>query len=68
MASSAAPAPPSKAERAKCYTARDAYFECLDKTIDDTSACAKLKSSVDELCPAKWVSIIASLKNSMILK
>ena len=50
------PAPLMKAERTKCYEARDKYFQCLNDTIDDRQKCAHLQQPMKDLCPEKWVS------------
>ena len=48
----------SKADRTKCYEARDEYFNCFDSNSASTSPekiCAKFKSAFDANCPAVWV-------------
>ena len=50
------PTPLLKAERTKCYKARDEYFKCLNDTIDDRKKCAHLLQPMKDLCPEKWVS------------
>jgi cytochrome c oxidase assembly factor 6 len=56
---------PSRAERAKCWEARDAYFACLDANNivdalkDDKKAaraCASESAGFERDCAAQWVS------------
>jgi cytochrome c oxidase assembly factor 6 len=57
---------PSRAERAKCWEARDAYFACLDANgivdalKDDKKAaraCAPESAGFERDCAAQWVSL-----------
>jgi cytochrome c oxidase assembly factor 6 len=45
---------PTKAERAKCWAARDEYWACLDKEGVD-GPCEQLRSLFQESCPTQWV-------------
>jgi cytochrome c oxidase assembly factor 6 len=58
---------PSRAERQRCWAARDAYFACLDKAgIVDAlkedgaaaaaKACGQESAEFDKDCAAQWVS------------
>ena len=60
---------PSRAERQKCWAARDAYFACLDANNivdalkDDkkaAKACTAESSQFDRDCAAQWVSVLES--------
>mmetsp|Transcript_14458 Transcript_14458/g.34874 ORF Transcript_14458/g.34874 Transcript_14458/m.34874 type:complete len:101 (+) Transcript_14458:243-545(+) len=45
-------------ERNKCYTARDAYFACLDATPSASAAKRVLRSlrgEYEAACPSSWV-------------
>lgn len=46
----------NRAERAKCYEVRDAYFECVDKHPKDKAKenCGKAYGEFEKLCGAKW--------------
>ena len=47
---------PNKEERQKCWQARDAYFECLDKYDDDGTKCKTQRNVFEKNCIAQWVS------------
>jgi cytochrome c oxidase assembly factor 6 len=42
-------------KREVCYAARDAYFQCLDRT-GDLEACTAEDAKFKESCPLSWVS------------
>ena len=55
---------PNRTNRAQCWAARDAFFECLDKhgIIDSlkdseatTKACANLDLQLQKDCASSWV-------------
>ena len=50
-------AAPNKEERAKCWAAKDIYWDCLDKNENDISVCSKLKKEYESSCKNAWVSI-----------
>lgn len=52
-----APATVKKTERAVCYKARDAFYECSRALGKDTdSKCQDLRKAFEDNCPAAWVS------------
>lgn len=50
---------PTKEERAKCWGARDQYWDCMDKLgpIEDekNSACAEFRKMFETSCSPQWV-------------
>lgn len=61
---------PTRAERAKCWEARDVYFGCLDANnivdaLKDDKAAAKAcgaeSAGFEKDCAAQWVSLLAFL-------
>lgn len=62
------PIAPDRTARAKCWEARDAYFQCLDKnTIIDSltnkdaaeKACGAENKGFEKNCASSWVSFYA---------
>ena len=49
--------PPSKAERQKCWTARDDYWKCMDNNNGNADACKTLRKSLELYCSKQWVKI-----------
>ena len=47
---------PNKAERAKCWTSKDAYWKCLDENPDNQGKCSQLKTDYEGSCSSTWVS------------
>ncbi|KAG8927398.1 hypothetical protein FRC02_008236 [Tulasnella sp. 418] len=52
--------PPTRADRQKCYAARDAYFTCLDRLGviapgDEGSKCAKELKEFEAFCAKSWI-------------
>merc|ERR1712212_66732 len=74
--------PLRKAERERCWEARDAYFQCLDEHcvphlyIDndkkelvsncDLSICDILKATYDQQCPHTWRDHFSKIWNSKV--
>lgn len=61
------PIAPDRSARAKCWEARDAYFQCLDKnTIIDSltnkdaaeKACGVENKGFEKNCASSWVSFL----------
>jgi hypothetical protein len=55
-------AAPNREERAACWTARDAYFTCLDQNGviaagDDKGPCQREKKGYEGSCSRSWVSL-----------
>lgn len=50
---------PTKAERAKCWGARDEYWECLDKhgiqNAEKSGPCAEFRKLYETSCSSQWV-------------
>lgn len=50
---------PTKAEREKCWAARDEFFACLDKNNGETdnvpNVCEQFKKVFEQVCPQQWV-------------
>ena len=44
-----------KAERKACWDARDRYWECLDKSGQEETACAPMRELYEKNCPSQWV-------------
>jgi cytochrome c oxidase assembly factor 6 len=58
-------AAPNREERAACWTARDAYFTCLDQNGviaagDDKGPCQREKKGYEGSCSRSWVSPLLS--------
>jgi len=56
-------AAPNREERAACWTARDAYFTCLDQNGviaagDDKGPCQREKKGYEGSCSRSWVSLL----------
>lgn len=45
-----------KAEREKCWNARDDYQNCMKKQGEDDSACAEFRKLFVGNCPPTWVT------------
>lgn len=65
ISSDGTPIAPDRTARAKCWEARDAYFQCLDKnTIIDSltnkdaaeKACGSENKGFEKNCASSWVS------------
>lgn len=46
----------SKAERTKCWSSRDLYWECLRSNNDKGEKCTELRKSYESSCPIQWVN------------
>jgi len=55
---------PTKSEREKCWTAKDDYWNCIDKYEDDLGTekalakCVDLRKPFEEMCSKTWVILI----------
>lgn len=47
--------PPTKAERQLCYNARDKYWACLDKNVQDEIICKEFRKLYTSACSSRWV-------------
>jgi hypothetical protein len=64
-------AAPNREERAACWTARDAYFTCLDQNGviaagDDKGPCQREKKGYEGSCSRSWVSFLLSFSHDEI--
>ena len=52
---------PTKSEREKCWTAKDNYWNCIDKYEEDLGTekaiakCVDLRKPFEEMCSKTWV-------------
>jgi len=46
---------PTKAERELCWSARDEYWQCLDKNKDDASKCKEHRQRFESDCTKTWL-------------
>ena len=60
--------PPNRSERQKCWTARDAYFNCLQLNNEDKDKCSESMSKFDEDCPKRWVKYFIGLRRKEKLR
>lgn len=51
---------PDKEKRKKCWSSRDAYWECLDQNEDNESKCLAQKKCFENDCPNLWVITLSS--------
>ena len=51
-------AAPNKAERQKCWQARDAFWKCLDESADDIAKCKAQRKLFEANCTAQWASFL----------
>jgi len=49
-------AAPNKAERQKCWQARDEFWKCLDECDDNRTKCKTQRSAFEASCTAQWVN------------
>ena len=59
---------PNRSERQQCWTARDAYFNCLRQNNDDKDKCAGAMSGFEEQCPKRWVKYFIGLRRKEKLR
>lgn len=61
---------PTKEERAKCWGARDRYWECLDeqKSTTTTDQCVELRKLYEKSCTAQWVKHFDRKRNYLQFK
>lgn len=65
---------PTKEERTKCWSARDQYWECLDKNsvksgdTKDINVCAEFRKMYEQSCSAQWVKHFDRKRNYLIFK
>lgn len=53
--------PPLKAERKKCWDARDLYWKCLTDNPADAEKCREQRKKYEESCPSTWVRCLGRL-------
>lgn len=61
---------PTKEERTKCWSARDKYWECLDKNGPNPkeSVCAEFRKMFETSCSAQWVKHFDRKKSYLVFK
>jgi len=51
-------AAPNKAERQKCWAARDAFWKCLEESADNPTKCKTQRNVFEKSCSAQWASFV----------
>lgn len=46
----------SKSERAKCWSSRDNYWECLRSNDEKEEKCKDFRKIYESSCPVQWVN------------
>ena len=46
---------PTKSDREKCWSSRDALWNCLDRNSDDRNKCLKEQKEFQSMCSKAWV-------------
>lgn len=59
---------PNKEERAKCWGARDKYWECLDSNKSDDTQCKEFRKLYEISCSAQWVKHFDRKRNYLMYK
>ncbi|XP_060530950.1 cytochrome c oxidase assembly factor 6 homolog [Cylas formicarius] len=60
---------PTREERAKCWDARDKYWECLNKNEGkDESLCKDFRRVFESSCSAQWVKHFDRKRTYLIYK
>lgn len=59
---------PTKEERAKCWGARDKYWECLDKQEGETSQCKEFRKLYEQSCSSQWIKHFDRKRNYLVFK
>lgn len=65
---------PTREERSKCWSARDKYWECLDKNKVQESpskpqtVCSEFRKMYEQSCSAQWVKHFDRKRNYLIFK
>lgn len=59
---------PNKEERAKCWGARDKYWECLDSNKSDDTQCKEFRKLYETSCSAQWVKHFDRKRNYLMYK
>ncbi|XP_076273278.1 cytochrome c oxidase assembly factor 6 homolog [Rhynchophorus ferrugineus] len=59
---------PTKEERAKCWGARDKYWECLDSQSGQENVCKEFRSLYEKSCSAQWVKHFDRKRNYLRFK
>ncbi|XP_066146548.1 cytochrome c oxidase assembly factor 6 homolog [Euwallacea fornicatus] len=58
---------PTKEERARCWGARDKYWECLDGKGEEAQ-CKEFRQLYEKSCSAQWVKHFDRKRNYLIYK
>lgn len=59
---------PTKEERAKCWGARDQYWECLDKSSNKQDSCTEYRKLFEKSCLTQWVQHFDRKRNYLRFK
>lgn len=65
---------PTREERAKCWSARDKYWECLDKNNiqgspnSNDKVCKEFRQFYEQNCSAQWVKHFDRKRNYLVFK
>lgn len=61
---------PTKEERTKCWSARDKYWECLDKngTSEKDNTCTEFRKVFENSCKPQWVKHFDRRRDYLIFK
>lgn len=61
---------PTKEERAKCWNARDKYWDCLEKNGSDDkgNVCVEFRKVFEHSCSAQWVKHFDRRRNYLKFK
>lgn len=59
---------PTKEERARCWGARDKYWECLDEQKGTENACTEFRKVYEKSCAAQWVKHFDRKRNYLQFK
>ncbi|KAI0233829.1 cytochrome c oxidase assembly factor 6 [Lamellibrachia satsuma] len=54
---------PSKAQRQKCWSARDAFWDCMGTNSNDCSKCTAPRTAFENSCSKSWVKYFDKRKD-----
>ncbi|KAK2192460.1 hypothetical protein NP493_31g06034 [Ridgeia piscesae] len=54
---------PSKAQRQKCWSARDAFWECMETNSNDCGKCKAPRTDYENSCSKSWVKYFDKRKD-----
>lgn len=59
---------PTKEQRAKCWGAKDKYWECLDTNDGQDSVCKEFRKLYENSCSGQWVKHFDRKRNYLLFK